>query len=79
MNKPVRNDEGRYLTVKQMMAQSNLCRSKVMKMAEEAGAILRIGRLIRINYEKFFEYTDREYDCQIILFQPLSEGGDVNK
>ena len=31
MNKPVRNDEGRYLTVKQMMAQSNLCRSKVLK------------------------------------------------
>lgn len=61
MNTPNRNDEAVYRTVDQMMKETNLCRRKVIKLSEEAGAIIRIGRLIRIRADKFFEYVDSKY------------------
>jgi hypothetical protein len=61
MNTPNRNDEAVYRTVDQMMKETNLCRRKVMKLSEEAGAVIRIGRLIRIRADKFFGYVDSKY------------------
>lgn len=61
MNKPERNDNGRYLTVPQIMSKTNLSRGLVIRLAEEAGAVIRIGRAVRINAEKFYKYVEFEY------------------
>lgn len=61
MNKPDRNPEGRYLTVEQVMNQTNLCRSTVVRIAKEADSIRRIGRAVRINADRFFTFFDKEY------------------
>ena len=41
-----------WITVDQARSRYNLSRGSVMKIAEEAGAIIRIGRAIRINVSK---------------------------
>ena len=61
MNKPDRNPEGKYLTVDQVMKQTNLCRGTVVRIAKEADSIRRIGRAVRINTDRFFTYFDKEY------------------
>lgn len=61
MNKPDRNDDAKYLTVPQVMSKTNLCRGNVLRLAEEADAILRIGRAVRINAEKLYKYIELEY------------------
>ena len=38
-----------WITVDQARARYNLGRGSIMKIGEEAGAIIRIGRSIRIN------------------------------
>ena len=61
MNRPTRHDDARYLTVPQMIEKTNLCRSLVVRLAREAGAYLSFGRAVRIDAEKFFLYTEKEY------------------
>ncbi|SEQ71859.1 hypothetical protein SAMN02910369_02316 [Lachnospiraceae bacterium NE2001] len=61
MNKPVRSDEALYKTVDQLMRETNLCRGNVMKIASESDSILRIGRAVRINVKKFYDYLEMEY------------------
>ncbi len=63
MNKPVRNSEAIYKTVDQIMMETNLCRGNVRNIAEEANAIVRYGRTVRINAKKFYEYFEAEYGC----------------
>lgn len=41
-----------WITVDQARTRYNLSRGSVMKIGEEAGAIIRIGRAIRINVSK---------------------------
>ena len=54
MNKPVRYEDATYKTVDQVIADTNLCRRKVIQLVEEAGALIRIDRLIRINATKIY-------------------------
>ncbi|SNU04656.1 hypothetical protein SAMN06297422_101199 [Lachnospiraceae bacterium] len=61
MNKPDRNDKARYLTVPQIMSETNLCRGNVLRLAEEADALIRIGRAVRVNAERFYRYIEIEY------------------
>ena len=61
MNKPNRNENAKYKTVDQIMAETNLCRGNVMKIADEAGCIVRYGRAVRIIENRFYEYLEREY------------------
>ena len=61
MNKPVRHPEGRFRTVEMVMADVNLCRHWVVRIAKDAGAYIHIGRAVRIDTEKFFDYFTREY------------------
>ena len=63
MNKPNRNDEALYRTVEQIAKETNLCKGKVRELAKEAESIIRIGRAVRINASKFYEYLEREYGC----------------
>lgn len=63
MNKPVRHEQALYRTIDQIMSETNLCRGTVMKIAEDADAVLRIGRAVRINAEKFYKYFELIYRC----------------
>lgn len=61
MLKPVRNDDALYRTVDQVIKETNLCRQTVMRIAEEAESVLRIGRSVRINTVKLYDYMEKEY------------------
>ena len=60
MNKPVSDMKRRfYKTVDQMKKATNLCRSNVMKIANEAEAVIRIGRSCEESIpEKFYKCMD---------------------
>ena len=61
MQTPRRNKNATLRTVTQMMADTNFCRDTVVRLAEESESIIRVGRAIRIDAAKFFEYVSREY------------------
>ena len=63
MNKPVRHEQALYRTIDQIMRETNLCRGTVVKIAEDADSVLRIGRAVRINAEKFYKYFELIYRC----------------
>ena len=61
MNKPKRNNDAKYRTVNQIMSDTNLCRGTVVKLATDAGAYMHIGRAVRIDADRFFDYVERKY------------------
>lgn len=56
-----RNENGELITVSQTSNLSNLCENTVRKIAEESGAVRKIGRSYRINRKIFFDYIERVY------------------
>ncbi|MCI8724686.1 MAG: helix-turn-helix domain-containing protein [Hungatella sp.] len=56
-----RNANGELLTMTQACEASNLGKTTVRKIAEEAGAARKIGRSYRINKKLFFDFIDRNY------------------
>ena len=61
MYKAIRNDDAIYKTVEQVMKETNICRRSLLKLASEADSLIRIGRIIRINTAKLYEYLEKEY------------------
>lgn len=61
MNKPIRNDNARFVTAAMATGRYNLCKENVLKLAKEAGALIRYGRNVRIDVEKLDAYFVREY------------------
>lgn len=61
MQKPNRNGKAEFVTVPMAMEQLNLCRASTVKLAHEAGALLRYGGTQRIDWEKLSTYFRREY------------------
>lgn len=54
MNKPTyRNMDGCIITIPQAMEKTNLGRSTVTKIATENKCILRFGKSVRIDWERF--------------------------
>ena len=49
------NPKGRLLTYQQVAENSNLGINTVMRLAKESNSIVRIGRTVRVNPEKFYE------------------------
>ena len=47
----------RYKTVDMIIKEINPFRSRVMTLASEADAIIRIGRAVRINSDKIFKHV----------------------
>ena len=43
------------------MSDINLCRGMVVKIAKDAGAYIHIGRAVRIDAKRFFDYVDSEF------------------
>lgn len=56
MPTPNRNENADFLTIPMAMQKLNLCRSNVIKLAKEAGALLRYGKVQRINWKKLNDY-----------------------
>lgn len=56
-----RSFSGELITTLQACELSNLGRSTVRKIAEEAGAVRKIGKCYRINQKKFFDYIEANY------------------
>lgn len=56
-----RNEYGELITMQQTAELSNLGMSTVRKIAQEADAVVRIGKSVRIKRRKFFDYIDATY------------------
>ena len=54
-------DFAKYRTVDSIIKEVNLCRGRVMEIAKDAGAIVRIGRAVRINSDVFFDYFEDKF------------------
>lgn len=55
------NEYGELITVEQCCRVSNLGRNTVRRLAQEAGAERKIGRIYRIERNIFFDYIERKY------------------
>ena len=56
-----RNYNGELLTYQQTAEKSNLGINTVMKLALESGALIKIGRISRVNWKIFFDYITSAY------------------
>ena len=56
-----RNKEGVLITLIQACQESNLGSNTVRRLAEESGAVRKIGKSYRIHRATFFGYIEREY------------------
>lgn len=60
MNKLIENKNAKLRSVQGIMEETNLRRSTVMQIAEEAKALIRFGsRGIRIDAERFYAHLRR--------------------
>lgn len=55
------NPQGKFFTYRQMAEDSNLGINTVMRLAKESNSIIRIGRTVRVNPEKFYKHIIAEY------------------
>ena len=53
-----RNLEGELVTVDQMAEIANLGTNTIRRLAQEAGAVRKIGKSYRINRKIFFEFIE---------------------
>ena len=59
-----RNLDGELLTYQQTAEKSNLGVNTVMKMARESGALIKIGRISRVNWNVFYNYIATVYQAE---------------
>ncbi len=64
MNKPKsRNFKGELLTYQQVAEKSNIGINTVMKLARESGALIKIGRIARVDWNVFYNYVTSVYQA----------------
>ena len=56
-----RNQDGVLITLTQACQESNLGATVVRRIAEDSGAVRKIGRSYRIKRSIFFDYIEKEY------------------
>lgn len=56
-----KNDAGKLLTIPQVAESSNLGTRTVRRIAEESGALRKIGRCIRVDQKIFFDFIAENY------------------
>lgn len=61
MNAAIVNPEGHYLRVAEACSQTNWSRNTLMRIAEEANAIIRVGRTVRIDMPVLYKHIDENY------------------
>ncbi len=64
MNKSkIRNFNGELLTYQQAAEKSNIGINTVMKLARESGALIKIGRIARVDWNVFYNYITSVYQA----------------
>lgn len=64
MNKSkIRNSKGELLTYQQTAEKSNIGISTVVKLARESGALIKIGRIARVDWNIFYSYIVSVYQA----------------
>ena len=61
MRKQQTNLEGRFQPVTTACGAVNVSRNTLMRIAEEANAIVRFGRTVRIDMPALYKYIDLAY------------------
>ena len=56
-----RNFNGELLTYRQTAEKSNMGINTVMKLAKESGALVKIGKIARVDWNTFYEYITSAY------------------
>lgn len=56
-----RNADGKLLTYQQTGENANLGIGTVKRLARESGALVRIGRTPRVDWDRFYEYVITVY------------------
>lgn len=56
-----RNFSGELLTYQQTAEKSNIGINTVMKLARESGALIKIGRIARVDWNVFYNYVTSVY------------------
>lgn len=56
-----KNPKGEFLTYQQVAERSNMGINTVMRLAKESGALIKIGRVSRVNWRVFYEYLASAY------------------
>lgn len=60
-----RNYNGELLTYQQTAEKSNLGINTVMKLALESGALVKIGRISRVDWKVFYDYIISAYQVGV--------------
>lgn len=50
-----------YLTIEEACNRANVGKATMRRIAEEAGAVMKIGRLYRINWPKLAKYIEEKF------------------
>ena len=58
-----RNFKGELLTYQQTAEKSNIGINTVMKLARESGALIKIGRIARVDWTVFYNYITSVYQA----------------
>lgn len=58
-----RNSKGDLLTYQQTAEKSNIGINTVMKLARESGALIKIGRIARVDWNVFYNYITSVYQA----------------
>ncbi len=58
-----RNYKGELLTYQQTAEKSNIGINTVMKLARESGALIKIGRIARVDWNVFYNYITSVYQA----------------
>ncbi len=61
MRKINESPEAKLHTVAFMCADASMSRQTVMRLAEESGSLIRIGRMLKIDSETFYSYLNKVY------------------
>ena len=56
-----RNSNGELLTYQQTAEKSNIGINTVMRLAKESGALVKIGKIARVNWNVFYDYVTSAY------------------
>lgn len=56
-----RNFNGELLTYQQTAEKSNIGINTVMRLAKESGALVKIGKISRVNWNVFYHYIVSAY------------------
>lgn len=56
-----RNFNGELLTYRQTAEKSNMGINTVMKLAKKSGALVKIGKIARVDWNTYYDYLISEY------------------